>query len=198
MHKSLPDHYPPTCPAPPVVLLSDPHLALSHMLHILFLISSPVFPIPSVSLPPLRHGTGDDPSCVAQVCVYEANVLECTGMKGRKEASKASISDQVSLHLCRSKVTLCLPPLFSPHHHTYCTIPLVTNIYTTMLAALHYLVTKSNRKERQENMGGKVGGRRWEAKSEGKRKNKKWVHLKNQEQRYATVEDLTEDPCNLM
>lgn len=114
MHKSLPDR-PPDISSPP------PHLALSHMLHILFLISLPVFPIPSVSLPPLRHGTGDDPSCFAQVCLYEANVLKCTGMKERKEASKHSITDQVSLHLCRSQWTLCLRPLFFPSSHLlYC------------------------------------------------------------------------------
>lgn len=83
------------------------------MLHILFLISLPVFPIPSVSLPPLRHGTGYDPSCFAQVCLYETNMLECTGMKEGKKASQHFITDQVSLHLCRSQLPLCLCLLFS-------------------------------------------------------------------------------------
>lgn len=98
-------------------------------------------------------------------------------MKVRKEASKHSITDQVSLHLCGSQLTLCLRPFFFFPSSYNCFIVKtfnIVNIYTTMLAEYHYLLTKSNCREKQEDMVEKnLRGRRWEAKRTKERTRKK-------------------------
>ncbi len=67
-------------------------------------------PIPhSASIAPWEGENG--PSCCAQVCLSEVTVRMCVfvhfheGMKERKRASENTITEQVSLHLCRSQLT---------------------------------------------------------------------------------------------
>lgn len=149
MHKSLPD--PPT---PPAVLLSTPHLAMSHMVHILFLIHLPVFPTPSVSLPPLRHGPGDDPSCFAQICLYEAHVL---AWKERKHLNTPIQTRCPSI--CADHSKRCVSVLFFPLSHLLycysCDIHLHNNVCCLALPA---------DKEQLQRKAGRHGGKKREQK----------------------------------
>lgn len=98
MHKSLPDP-----PRHPLQFSSPPLIWLCLTWSILFLIPLPVFPI---HLAPWARGWS------FMFCPDLPLWSACAGMK-RKEASKHSNTDQVSLHLCRSQLMLCL--LFSFH-----------------------------------------------------------------------------------
>lgn len=93
----------------------DPHL-LVHSISSFYL--APILPHPlHQSAITALWDEEDDPSCCAQVCFSEVclNVCICLheGMKGKKNASETTITEQVSFHLCRSFLTFSLSVLLA-------------------------------------------------------------------------------------
>lgn len=120
---------------------------VSHAPYCLFNLSPSFLPIPSISLPALHPGTEDDPSCFAQVCLYEATVY---GMKGSN-----TITEQVSLHLCRSQLTFGLSFFSHNSDCIFCDIYLNNNAGCTALPADKEQQQRTKRKERTERHGAK-------------------------------------------